>query len=114
MLECDRGLVFSRGLVVAELTGDEISEDAIVNASFGGERESQTQGAAESAAPRRRAPVEAGHLFRYVPFASLAIVFALMTAMNPLVASSFGLDLLLAPAVEIGRASCRQRVCPSV
>ncbi len=93
-LECDRVLVFSRGDIVAELEGEEISEERVVEASF--------------LQPRtvRPATAQAGRgigatLLKALPFVSLALVFAVMSSLNPMVATSFGLELLLAPAVTL-------------
>ncbi|MCO6049684.1 ATP-binding cassette domain-containing protein [Mesorhizobium sp. RP14(2022)] len=94
-LECDRVLVFAKGRIVAELEGDAISEDRIVSASF-------TE--PEIAVKEERRDVGRGlglMLLRLVPFISLFAVFAVMASLNPLVASSFGLELLLAPAVTL-------------
>lgn len=96
-LECDRVLVFRDGRIVAELEGDAISEDAIVAASF-------TAGEAGAGPERARSPGQAsaaGRIFAAVPFVGLLIVFGIMAAMNPLVASAFGIELLLAPAVVL-------------
>lgn len=97
-LECDRVLVFSSGCITRELKGDDISEDEIVAASF-----IEKAGGADAASGRgetlRRnfGPL----IIRLLPFASLLAVFVAMSAMNPLVASSFGLELLLGPAVPL-------------
>lgn len=93
-LECDRVLVFSHGEIVAELKGDEITEDKVVAASF-----TQPKRAADPTVAR--ASTLGVALVRAVPFVSLVLVFATMTWMNPLVASSFGIELLLAPAVTL-------------
>jgi ribose transport system ATP-binding protein len=93
-LECDRVLVFSRGEVIAELHGAEISEDKVVAASF-------TQPQRAATLPAARAKSVGIALVRAVPFVSLVLVFATMAWMNPLVASSFGIELLLAPAVTL-------------
>ncbi|WP_038360478.1 ATP-binding cassette domain-containing protein [Bosea sp. 117] len=93
-LECDRVLVFSGGKIVRELTGDQISEKAIVDASF-----------AHAGALERDATAGGRGLAEWIvdlaPFASLAAVFALMAYVNPLVVSLFGLDLLLGPAIAL-------------
>ncbi|MCK0196110.1 ATP-binding cassette domain-containing protein [Ancylobacter sp. 6x-1] len=93
-LECDRVLVFSGGRIVRELAGPEISVEAIVDASF-------------SQAGRTEADHTAGSrafgewLVELAPFASLAVVFALMAYVNPMTVSLFGLDLLLGPAIAL-------------
>ncbi|PZO78503.1 MAG: sugar ABC transporter [Mesorhizobium amorphae] len=93
-LECDRVLVFAKGEIVAELEGEAISEEAVVAASF--------RQPATTKAGTERSHRAAGLAFlRLVPFVSLLGVFAAMAWLNPLVASSFGLELLLAPAVTL-------------
>jgi ribose transport system ATP-binding protein len=93
-LECNRVLVFSGGHIVRELVGDEISEQAIVDASFAEpgtarrDHHAGTRGVAE-------------RFVRAAPFVGLALVLGAMIAVNPLVASPFGLDLLLSPAVAL-------------
>jgi ribose transport system ATP-binding protein len=94
-LECNRVLVFARGEIVTELAGDAISEDRIVAASF------QQPAADRTAQAAKRAGAIGPFLLRAIPFLSLVMVFAAMSWMNPLVASSFGIELLLAPAVTL-------------
>ncbi|HSI41346.1 MAG TPA: ATP-binding cassette domain-containing protein [Xanthobacteraceae bacterium] len=93
-LECDRVLVFSGGRIVRELVGAQISEQAIVDASF-----------AEAAALERDGTAgQRGFgdwLVDLAPFASLIAVFALMAWVNPMTVSLFGLDLLLGPAIAL-------------
>lgn len=97
-LECDRVLVFSSGRVMQELKGGDISEDAIVASSFIEKTGGVDLGAGVSETARRNfGPL----IIRLLPFASLLAVFVAMAAQNPLVASSFGLELLLAPAVPL-------------
>lgn len=96
LLATDRVLVFQAGQVVAELTGAEIREDRIVQASFA------HAGEAGGAAP---ADAQAGRLARRLvdlaPLLGLALVVAVMTWANPLIASVFGADLLLMPALSL-------------
>ncbi|MFC3072004.1 ATP-binding cassette domain-containing protein [Shinella pollutisoli] len=96
-LECDRVLVFSKGRIIRELGGAEIDEDAIVASSFA--EQTAAGGAADAGPPpaRRIGPA----IMKAIPFASLVAVFLAMSIQNPLVASSFGLELLLAPAVPL-------------
>ncbi|WP_425106399.1 ATP-binding cassette domain-containing protein [Ancylobacter sp.] len=93
-LECDRVLVFAGGRIVRELVGAEITEQAIVDASFagGGTSERDATAGARGLADR---------LVDLAPFASLAAVFALMAWVNPLTVSLFGLELLLGPALAL-------------
>ena len=96
-LECDRVLVFSKGRIVRELSGSEIDEDAIVASSFAAQGAAGAPEEEEGAGPRWLGPA----VMKSIPFAGLAGVFTAMALQNPLVASSFGLELLLAPAVPL-------------
>lgn len=93
-LECDRVLVFAGGQIVQELTGAEISEQAIVDASFSATDAVERDGTAGARGLADR-------LVDLAPFASLAAVFALMAWVNPLTVSIFGLELLLGPAIAL-------------
>ncbi|MBZ9734530.1 MULTISPECIES: ATP-binding cassette domain-containing protein [unclassified Mesorhizobium] len=97
LLACDRVLVFSGGRIVSELAGEAITEQAIVGASFA------QPAAGQSNTPSKRT-VMAGlgrKLVNAAPFIGLAAVLAIMIAINPAVASTFGLDLLLMPALSL-------------
>ncbi|WP_127145427.1 ATP-binding cassette domain-containing protein [Pelagibacterium montanilacus] len=96
LLAADRVLVFSDNRIVRELSGAEISEASIIDASFSG-----TGGHGTAGADRPRRVDWKRHLVTAMPYFSLAVVLALMIEANPLVASSFGLDLLLMPAVAL-------------
>lgn len=93
-LECDRVLVFSGGRIVRELVGPEITEQAIVDASFAGAGALERDGTTGARGL-------ADWLVDLAPFASLAAVFALMAWVNPLTVSMFGLELLLGPAIAL-------------
>jgi ribose transport system ATP-binding protein len=96
LLACDRVLVFARGQIVRELSGAQLTEEAIVAASFS---------SLGTSGPRNEDPqVEssfAPRLVRAAPFIGLALVLAVMISANPSVASVFGLDLLLMPALSL-------------
>ncbi|MCA0012311.1 ATP-binding cassette domain-containing protein [Mesorhizobium sp. B292B1B] len=97
LLACDRVLVFSGGRIVKELAGEAITESAIVGASF-------AQQADKAAGVARSGAAGAGLARRLVnaaPFIGLAAVLAVMISANPAVASIFGLDLLLMPALSL-------------
>ena len=94
-LECDRVLVFHDGAILRTLSGAAISEEAIVGAAF--ERRLQTELAPASVTTTRRR----FDPFRFVPFATMAIIFATIAALNPNAASLFGVDLLLSAAVPL-------------
>ncbi|UVK54134.1 ATP-binding cassette domain-containing protein [Mesorhizobium sp. AR02] len=96
LLACDRVLVFAGGRIVKELTGEAITEAAIVGASF----VQQTDKRAEAAHGKGAAGL-ARRLVNAAPFIGLAAVLAVMISANPAVASVFGLDLLLMPALSL-------------
>ncbi|MDG4878800.1 ATP-binding cassette domain-containing protein [Mesorhizobium sp. WSM4935] len=97
LLACDRVLVFSGGRIVSELAGDAITESAIVGASF-----AQPEDKAAGTGHKRTAIAGFGRrLVNAAPFIGLAAVLAIMIAINPAVASTFGLDLLLMPALSL-------------
>lgn len=97
-LECDRVLVFANGLVVKELRGEEISEQAIVDASFSAAAQ---QSAGSGGARIAQRSVWTRRLADAAPFLSLALVLAVMMSRNPKIATAFGLDLLLWSAVPV-------------
>jgi ribose transport system ATP-binding protein len=97
LLACDRVLVFAGGRIVRELAGDAITESAIVGASF-------AQPTDKLAGDRHGNGVAtrlARRLVNAAPFIGLAVVLAVMIWANPAVASIFGLDLLLLPALSL-------------
>ncbi|MEJ8473806.1 ATP-binding cassette domain-containing protein [Roseibium sp. H3510] len=97
LLATDRVLVFADGKIVEELTGSEITEEAIVAASFAhqsGEKDvAEDKGSTFAKFAR--------YLVDAAPFIGLAAVLITMISVNPIVASTFGLDLLLLPAVSL-------------
>ncbi|WEJ35022.1 ATP-binding cassette domain-containing protein [Devosia sp. SD17-2] len=101
LLRADRVLVLSHGKIVRELVASEISEASIVEASFSGEKTSATASGG-STLDWRRLFVTA------MPYISLAAVFSLMVQSNPMVATAFGLDLLLLPAVALALVAIAQ------
>lgn len=96
-LECDRVLLFHDGAARRVLGGVELSEDAIVNASF---TEQIAGGTARASAAQQQA---ARHetLFRILPFLTTALMFAVIAALNHNAATLFGIDLLLSAAVPL-------------
>ena len=96
LLACDRVLVFAKGEIVRELSGPQLTEEAIVAASF------SSVGASEPRDHSQRLESSfASRLVGAAPFMGLALVFAVMIAANPSVATVFGLDLLLMPALSL-------------
>ena len=75
---CDRVIVVSRGHCVAELAGDDVSEEKIVNAAMRAERRQR----ATSGAPTRRASTPVGRFIRgdYAPVVVLALLMIALGA----------------------------------
>jgi ribose transport system ATP-binding protein len=96
LLACDRVLVFAKGQIVRELTGPQLTEEAIVAASF-----ASLGMSASHAKDQQVESSVASRLVRAAPFIGLVLVFGVMIAANPSVASVFGLDLLLMPALSL-------------
>ncbi|HEY1944999.1 MAG TPA: ATP-binding cassette domain-containing protein [Roseiarcus sp.] len=103
-LECDRVLVFANRRIVAELRDDEITEQNIVDASFRAAT-ARAAGVGDASAPGGRWTKA---LIGGAPFISLAVVLAVMMSRNPKIASAFGLDLLLWPAVPVALVALAQ------
>jgi ribose transport system ATP-binding protein len=97
LLMADRVLVFSGGRIVQELRGAEINAESIVAASFSHGVHSGQKRAVERAEPGRWSR----RLVTLAPFIGMAAVLAIMMLVNPKVASVFGLDLLLMPALSL-------------
>ncbi len=93
---CDRVLVIGGGRVAAELGHDEISEDRIVAEAF-----AARTGAAATAAGRSPLRRLARHALENAALLGLVLVAAALVSLNPLVASVFGMELLLGPAVAL-------------
>lgn len=96
LLACDRVLVFAKGQIVRELSGPQLTEEAIVAASF-----SSLGTSGPTSEDRRVESSLASRLVGAAPFLGLALVLAVMIAANSSVASVFGLDLLLMPALSL-------------
>ena len=98
LLGCDRVLVLANGQIVRELSGPALTEEAIVAASFSHLAATEPDRNARSAQRRLRL---VDRLVDAAPLLGLALVLAVMIAANPAVASVFGLDLLLMPALSL-------------
>jgi ribose transport system ATP-binding protein len=99
LLACDRVLVFANGQVVRELSGSALTEEAIVAASFSHLSKTEPDRNERSVAQQRLRLAD--KLVGAAPLLGLALVLAVMIAANPAVASVFGLDLLLMPALSL-------------
>jgi len=97
LLMADRVLVFGDGRIVKELRGAEIAAESIVAASFSHGVQSGKAKVGERAERGRWSR----RLVTAAPFVGMAAVLAIMMLVNPKVASVFGLDLLLMPALSL-------------
>lgn len=96
-VECDRVLVMAEGRITAELVGDEISEERVLAAAFAGR---EAGGADKTARASLGLRVARGALRNAAIFGLILVCIAL-TSLNPMVASVFGAELLLGPAVAL-------------
>ncbi len=96
--ECDRVLVMAAGCIVAELAGAEISEERVLAAAFAGRQAAGETAVTDKPSRMRRLAVTA---LRNAAMVGLVLVCAALVMLNPLVASVFGVDLLLGPAVAL-------------
>lgn len=96
-MECDRVLVFSKGRIVRELRREEITEDAIIGASFS----EQIVGGGEGEKVSARDHDWGKAVIKAAPFVSLAIILGVMMLVNHKTASVFGLDLLLSSSIAL-------------
>ena len=96
-MECDRVLVFSKGRIVRELRREQITEDAIIGASFS---EQVARGGIEDRIDA--AGLDWGRaIIKAAPFVSLIAVLAIMMIANHATATIFGIDLLLGPSIAL-------------
>jgi len=98
LLACDRVLVFANGRIVRELSGSDLTEEAIVAASFSPLVANEANRGERNA---RKGVRLVDRLVAAAPLLGLALVLGVMVAANPAVASVFGLDLLLMPALSL-------------
>jgi ribose transport system ATP-binding protein len=96
-IECDRVLVFSKGRIVEELKRDQITEDAIVGASFS--EQIARGGGADGLRDRGRDWGKTA--ISAAPFVSLIAVLGIMMLVNHATATVFGIDLLLSPSIAL-------------
>ncbi len=89
-----RVLVFAGGRIVSDLSGDEITPSGVLEASF----KTPAKAAADQQGNRHGLMTVAVGL---LPYLSLIITLGLMFNANPVTASTFGLELLLKPAVPL-------------
>jgi ribose transport system ATP-binding protein len=101
--ECDYVLLFHNGSIKRTLTGNDLTEDAIVSASFS-ERLNVLPSAVSQAGPAatRR------NVFAVMPFLTAGLMLAVIGALNRNAVSLLGLDLLMTAAVPLALVSLAQ------
>jgi len=92
---CDRVLVFSRGRIVRELTGDEISDEAITEANLHATELRKSSGNGESAGGKNWRRRFGDHLPAVANLVVAGGIMAAASAANPLFLSSFNLSFLM-------------------
>jgi ribose transport system ATP-binding protein len=95
--ECDRVLVMAGGRITAELRGADIAEERVLSLAFAGREAHTADTGRRTVGGLRLARLALGN----AAILGLVLVLAALVALNPLVASAFGLDLLLGPAVAL-------------
>ena len=101
--ECDYALLFHKGAIKRTLTGNDLSEDAIVNASFLEKLDALPAFASQNAAVGTRRDV-----FSIMPFLIAALMLAVIGALNRNAVSLLGLDLLMTAAIPLVLISLAQ------
>jgi ribose transport system ATP-binding protein len=101
--ECDYVLLFRGGAIKHILTGNDLTEDAIVSASF-----SEGTDAAASAISQAGAGKTRRNAFSFMPFLTAALMLAVIGALNRNAVSLLGLDLLMTAAVPLVLISLAQ------
>jgi ribose transport system ATP-binding protein len=103
---CDRVYVMRDGAVVRELGHTEISPERVIDASFRGQRRTETeQGQSRAALLRSRA---AAALPALIPFITFLSIFAASTARNPDIVSGIGITLVFSAAIALAFAAVSQ------
>jgi ribose transport system ATP-binding protein len=101
--ECDYVLLFHSGAIKRILTGNDLTEDAIVSASF-----AERTDATVSAVAQTRAGNTRRNAFSFMPFLTAALMLAVIGALNRNAVSLLGLDLLMTAAVPLALISLAQ------
>ena len=94
--ECDRVLLLSGHRIRRDLAADQTGEDNVLEAAFAARAEEEPR-TERAGAPRRIAAT----VLRNAAFVALVVILGVMMQRNPMVASEFGLRLLLGPAVPL-------------
>jgi ribose transport system ATP-binding protein len=102
-VECDYVLLFHNRSVRRTLTGNDLTEDAIVNASF-----SERVDAAASPVPHPGVAGTRLNALSVMPFLTAALMLLVIGLLNRNAVSALGLDLLMTAAVPLALISLAQ------
>jgi ribose transport system ATP-binding protein len=101
--ECDYVLLFHGGAIKRSLSGNDLTEDAIVNASFSEKMDASPSTLSHTAADGTRA-----NALSVIPFLTAALMLAVIGFLNRNAVSLLGLDLLMTAAVPLALISLAQ------
>ncbi len=101
--ECDYVLLFHAGAIKRTLTGNDLTEDAIVNASFVEKMDALPSAVLQTGAADRRRKA-----FSVMPFLTAALMLTVIGLLNRNAVSLLGLDLLMTAAVPLALISLAQ------
>lgn len=101
--ECDYVLLFHAGAIKRTLSGNDLTEDAIVNASF-----SEKMNASPSTLSQTAMAGTRGNALSIMPFLTAALMLAVIGLLNRNAVSLLGLDLLMTAAVPLALISLAQ------
>ena len=99
--ECGKVLLFHAGAIKRTLSGNELTEDAIVNASFSEKLDAAPASQTSTAGARRNA-------LSVMPFLTAALMLAVIGFLNRNAVSLLGLDLLMTAAVPLALIALAQ------
>lgn len=101
---CDKVVVMRSGRQVAILEKEEITKDAIIQASFSGEQKKKAGADIGERAQRFR--LDLGGII--IPLATMVLIFVLSGILTPSVFSRFGIDLLIGGSIPLIFATLAQ------
>jgi ribose transport system ATP-binding protein len=101
--ECDNVLLFHNRAVSRILNGGDLTEDAIVNASFAEQADAAAPSVSQMGTPKARADI-----LSIVPFLTAALMLTIIGLLNRNAVSALGLDLLMTAAVPLALVSLAQ------
>ena len=101
--ECDYVLLFHDRSIRRSLTGNDLTEDAIVNASFSEKMDALPSAVSQTGAADRRL-----NALSVMPFLTAALMLSVIGLLNRNAVSALGLDLLMTAAIPLVLVSLAQ------